>query len=243
MSMKEIFERISKGPVGTGLEVQNHQCLSSIAFEAETLWQDVWESEENEELRETRQHPNLLLPGDKVALPEKEPKDVEGESDQVHTFVMRGIPCALRLRFTKLGKPRAKEVYEIWQNNVRVDGGGGGRRRRAQVANTLDDAGMLELDCLIPTWEKITVLLGEEKEAYEFELGTIAPVTEPRGLQTRLWNLDYYRGPLSDEFTEETETAFRRFLMKNGMTDEVSQGIDEPSMKNALALMVNLHGC
>ena len=98
--------------------------------------------------------------------------------------------------------------------------------------------------------EKITVLLGEEKEAYEFELGTIAPVTEPRGLQTRLWNLDYYHGPLSDEFTEETEAAFWRFMLKNGMADEVADGVDEPSMKKALALMkkalallVNLHGC
>lgn len=107
----------------------------------------------------------------------------------------------------------------------------------------MNDNGILNVDIIQPDWEKITVILGDKREAFEFELGTIAPVTEPRGIQTRLWNLGYYHDELTDEFTTETENAFRRFLRKNGMIDVIHVDQDDAPVKSGLTLLVSVHGC
>ena len=230
--MKDSIEKISKGPIGEGEEIKAGQCISSIAFEQDMQWNRIYLHDKNEKLRETRQHPNILLPGDKVTIPEKEPKEKEEKDvDTVYTYKRKRIPCGLQLRFTKFGQPRKEEKYELWNDAGKVYEG------------ELNENGILQVGIIRPDWKKVSVRLGEKREEYEFELGTIAPVTEPRGIQARLWNLGYYHGELSDEFTTETENAFRRFLNKNGILDKIDDDLNDAAVKSGLSLLVSVHGC
>ena len=232
LHVKDIMENISKGAIGEGKEIKAGQCISSIAFEADMQWNKIYLHEKNKTLRETRQHPNILLPKNKVTIPKKEAKEKEEKHvDTVYTYTRRLIPCGLQLRFTKFGKPCKEEKYELWSNLGKVYGG------------KLDENGVLEVAIIQPDWKKVWVRLGEKGEEYEFELGSIAPVTEPRGIQARLWNLGYYHDELTDELTTETENAFRRFMNKNGILDTIGEDLDEAAVKSGLALLVSVHGC
>lgn len=115
--MKDIIEKISKGAIGEGKEIKAGQCISSIAFDEDMEWNKIYLHEKNEPLRDTRQHPNILLPGDKVTIPDKEPKEQEEKDvDTTYTYKRKGIPCGLPLRFTKFGQPRKGETFELWAN-------------------------------------------------------------------------------------------------------------------------------
>ena len=230
--MKDIIKNISKGAIGEGKEIKAGQCISSIAFDEEMKWNKIYLHEKNEKLRETRQHPNILLPGDKVTIPAKEAKEKEEKDvDTVYTYTRKVNPCGLQLRFTKFGRPRKEEKFELWRDEVKVDEG------------KLNEKGILQVAIIRPDWKKVLIYLGEKREKYEFELGTIAPVTEPRGIQARLWNLGYYHGKLDDDFTVETENAFRRFMQKNGLLGDIHEKVNKDDVKSGLASLVKVHGC
>jgi len=236
--MKDIMEKISKGAIGEeGKEIKAGQCISSLAFEEQMEWGKIYMHDKNEKLRETRKHPNILLPGDRVAIPEKEAKEKEEKDvDTVYTYKRRLNPFGLQLRFTKFGRPRKGEKYELWSNGRKV------------YEDKLNENGILEVLDIRPDCKKVLIYLGEKKEEYGFELGTLAPVTEPRGIQARLWNLGYYHDDLTDEFTTETENAFRRFMNKNGILDKIDEDsidkdLKEEAVKSGLALLVSVHGC
>lgn len=75
--METIMQDISTGPVGEGEDIESGQCFSFIAFMEDIAWDTAWDHEDNEELRLARLHPNILLPGDKVTIPPKNPVVVQ----------------------------------------------------------------------------------------------------------------------------------------------------------------------
>ena len=79
--------------------------ISSIAAESGiTLWQTVWLSEANADLRSKRSNPNLLFKGDRVArgdvvvVPNKVKKDESKKAGSPHKFKIPSKPLFLRLR-------------------------------------------------------------------------------------------------------------------------------------------------
>ncbi len=75
------------------------ECLRSIAARHGFANPDViWRHEDNAALRRARPSANVLAPGDRVAIPEREPKAVECADGQKHRFVVRRPPTrALRV--------------------------------------------------------------------------------------------------------------------------------------------------
>jgi hypothetical protein len=238
--MKSIIESISKGPVGTGDDVKPGECAYSIASAANADWRKLWLSA-NDDLKDARQHPSLLLPGDKVTLPDPEPKDDEEDDvDTEHVYRLKPKPkWTLSLRFTQFGQPRKNIPFSLQVLES-------GDSAEPIAKGNLDEKGVLSHDGMELEWTKVKVVLGEEdapESEYEFEIGAVGPPTEPRGIQARLWNLGYFHDDLSDEFTVNTENALRRFMAKNGLLAACDQDVDEDKVKEGLAQLVRAHGC
>jgi hypothetical protein len=195
----------SLGPLGKGKEIKPGDCISSIAVSKGLTWKEIWEHSDNTELNTYRMHPNILLPGDKVTIPKKTKKEEDKESENRHRMRLRGVPGILRLRFTRFGQPRKGEAYRLDVDNYVRQGG------------KLDDDGAFEAK-IWPAAQKATVLLGKDQdnldEEFNYKLGWIAPANEPRGVMTRLWNLNYYHGELYDVFDEEAENTLRKALLR-----------------------------
>jgi hypothetical protein len=237
--MREILDSIRYGKIGEGKELTAGQCLSSLAVENGMAWDKIWEHPGNRDLKRMRRHPNLLLPGDRVTIPERKVYKTEKDVDHIYTYKLTPFKCDLQLRFTVFGMPRENEEYLVLHEKTEIASG------------KLDKNGMLQVNpprgC-----SSVTVLIGPKKERFEFEVRGLAPVTEPRGIQQRLWNLGYFHGRLGDEFNSETEAAFRAFMTKNDITpsEKNLSSLNEKekrdcwinAVKSGLALLVESHG-
>jgi hypothetical protein len=169
------------GPVGDGdYEVQEGDCIESIAATNGLLWQTIWNHPNNESIKNARASRNILLPGDHLFIPEKVLKTYDRSTDARHTFVRKGIPCKLRLRVLQSGKPRANESYRLV-----VDG--------KEYSGTTDGDGWVEV-AIPPTAQSGELTVGStplQRQVYSLDLGGMDPVTEPSGIQKRLTNLGF----------------------------------------------------
>ncbi|MFH1075402.1 MAG: hypothetical protein V1753_00935 [Pseudomonadota bacterium] len=49
--------------------VKQGDCIESIAFKHGLFWETVWNHPNNQQLKQERKNPNILLAGDKVFVP------------------------------------------------------------------------------------------------------------------------------------------------------------------------------
>src|SRR5690349_22189598 len=57
----------------------------------------IWDHPRNAELKSLRTTPNVLLPGDKLFIPEREVRTEARPTDAKHEFVLSGKPLKLRV--------------------------------------------------------------------------------------------------------------------------------------------------
>ena len=159
--------------------VKEGDCLHSIAERSGHLWETIWNHADNRELKRARRDPMVLLPGDRLTIPEKRPRQESGQTENSHRFVRKGIPATLKLRFVDEDEPRANVPCV-----VEIDG--------VRQSLTTDDDGVLELP--IPPGARrgsVEVGEGEEVVTYALELGRLDPFDSVRGVQQRLANLGF----------------------------------------------------
>ena len=72
--------------MGTDYEIQQGDCLASIARNSGLLWETIWNRPENSNLRTLRVDPNILFPGDILFIPDKDPQPVSGSTDARHSL-------------------------------------------------------------------------------------------------------------------------------------------------------------
>lgn len=188
------------GPVGQGdYVIRPGDCVSKIAKETGHFWATIWEDPANAELRSVRQDPNVLMPQDRVTVPDLREKAEDCATEQRHRFRRRGEPARLRLQFMRGEEPRADEDYQIV-----VDG-------EIHTGQT-DDEGQVEVP--IPgnaCGGKILIGSGDDQDEFQLQLGHLAPATEVEGVQARLNNLSYDCGNVDGELGPKTKSALARF--------------------------------
>ncbi len=179
-------------------------------------WETIWNDSKNQELKNKRQDPNVLFPGDVVQIKNREAKQEPCAAEQLHRFRLLGQPAMFRLRVLNEDEPRANEKYTLKIGDQEYEG-------------TTDPEGKLEHPC--PNDAKKAVLtIGNEPDAqdtYEMALGGVDPVQEVRGAQERLFNLGFDPGPIDGKLGPKTEAALRAFQKKHeleetGMLDEAT---------------------
>lgn len=185
--------------------VKQGDCISSIAYENGYGPATLWDADENADLREKRGDPNVLLPGDKVVLPDKEMVTTTHATGKRYTFVRRGVPEKLRLQFLLDDEPRAGEPYVLEINGAVV----------ASDKST-DGDGRIE-HSIPPNARSGRVLFRDGTEVYELSLGHLDPIDQARGVKARLKNLGFYFGSVDDTLDEATEFAISAFQESRGL--------------------------
>jgi len=177
--------------------VQQGDCLTNIAAGSGLLWTTVWNHPNNAQLRQLRKDPNVLYPGDQLFVPDLQPKEVDRPTDQLHTFVRKGVPAKLKIRLLDQEKPLAGVSYQL-----EVDG--------ALKSGVTDSDGYIE-EPLPPGAQRgrLTVGEGTTREAYEIQFGSLDPFDTDTGVRGRLASLGFG--------VDDIQEAIKAFQQKEGL--------------------------
>lgn len=186
-------------------EVRQGECIFSIAKIYGFFWEKIWNHPNNAQLKQSRQDPNILYPGDVVFVPEKEEKQESCATEQRHRFRKKGTSAMLRIQLLDDDEPRADESYVL-----EIDG--------QLFSGTTDGDGRLEHP-ILPDARKGRLLVGEAQEEYILKLGYVDPIDEVSGVQARLNNLGFDCGEVDGVLGPRTEAALREFQRKYELTE------------------------
>ncbi len=211
----EAAEAAGTGPVGQGdYTVRQGDCMASIAVGTGHFWETIWNDSGNSELKEVRKDPYVLLPGDKVTIPELRRKDEDIEPEKRHRFVRKGAPEKLIVVFRVAGEPRANESYQL-----DIDG--------SITEGTTDSAGRVEI-AIRPDAGGGRITFTESGDEYELDLGHLDPISEIAGVKGRLRNLGFFSGTVDAEIDDDLKRAVTSFqhqqkLPMTGQADEATR--------------------
>lgn len=244
------------GPIGRGDHVvRQGECISSIADRYGLFWETIWNDAGNAELKETRKNPDLLLPGDRLVIPDKRRKEESGATEQRHRFRRLGVPIDLVIRILKdrsewgayghdpddndddsyndapapiesRGDPEP-EANEPY--SLEIDG-------RTLEGSTDGDGILRERISPAARSGRLVLRRGQTDErVIDLLLGQMDPVSEPIGAAKRLCNLGY-RCRLDRTVTESIAAALKAF--------QADQGLDETGRLDGATqdILVSAHG-
>ena len=200
-------------------KVKPGDCISSIALDHGLFPDTIWNDPDNAALKTKREDPNVLLEGDQVVIPDKQPKEVTKPDAQRHRFRRKGVPEMLRLQFLGDGdsQPWADEPYTIDIDGRLFTG-------RTSAQGTVEQR-------IPPDARRARVFFQGRDIEYQFDLGHLDPADKVKGAQGRLKNLGYYDGPLDGGMTEATTGALVEFQI---VRDLPVTGELTPETANAL---------
>ncbi len=181
------------------VQVKQGDCLASIADQHGFFWEQLWNHQQNSDLKEKRKNPNVLLPGDKVFIPDLDPFIVSCPTGQAHKFMVKGVPEELNLQMKIDGLPVKNTDYIL-----ELDG--------QEIAGTTDGEGRI-VQSIMPSTKSARVVLGEGEDRLEYNLnlGHLDPIDEVSGVQARLDNLGFGLGKTDGELGQNTAAALKSF--------------------------------
>ena len=196
--------------------VSQGEGISSLSERYGFAPETIWEHPENARIRALREDPNVLLPGDVVCIPDKQPKFLEGATNARHRFRRKGVPAMFELQLLDGDRPIAGVPYVLAVSDQRLPG-------------TTDGQGILRHyvpNAASKGWIEYT----ENGKATRLELnfGCLDPITEIVGVQKRLNNLGFPCGEPDGTLNSATSAAlllfqFRAELEPTGVLDEVTR--------------------
>ena len=158
-------------------EVQQGDCLSSIAAHYGIAWKTIWEFGENADLKNRRKDPNVLFPGDVIVVPDKVEKVEARPTGDRHVFVTTRKPTHIKIRLTIDDEPRKALPYELVADGLTLKG-------------STDGGGYLTAE-IPPDAQSGRLIVGdkEPRETYELAFGTLDPIDTDEGVEKRLRSL------------------------------------------------------
>lgn len=182
----------------------------------------IWDNPANAQLKKKRGNPNVLYPGDKLVIPDKETKEETGVTGQRHRFQVHGCMPVLRLAIKDVdNQPIAntpcKLIIDLDAYDLMTDGEGKIEQRIPLKASH----GELFIQNV-----NIPLIIGQ-----------LDPVEEQTGWQARLNNLGYNAGPPDEADEQQVRSAVEEFQCDNGL--EVD-GVCGPETQKKLK---EVHGC
>src|SRR4051794_9204285 len=79
--------------------------LSTIAHERGIDPKTIWDHPKNSELKKKREHAEILMPGDRVFVPERSPEKLEATPEKENHYALEALPPEVEVHVTLCGKP------------------------------------------------------------------------------------------------------------------------------------------
>jgi hypothetical protein len=162
----------------------------------------IWDHPDNAALRERRQNPNVLAPGDELLVPDVDAPTFEIQTGRRHAFVVPTTALELRCRLLDpFGEPRRDLAVRCLVDDV-------------PAALQTDGEGMLVVPIRAAS-ERVRIELPEL--AYELEVGHLDPHDLPSGIRARLMALGYAAGEADGDDPEDLRFAVELFQHDHGL--------------------------
>jgi hypothetical protein len=210
--------------------VQQGDYLSKIA-EAFGFadYQTIWFHPQNAELKQLRQNPNVLFPGDVIFIPDREDRVESRNTDKRHKVLKHGKVLKLRLTLEDLyEKPIANA-----QCILTVEGDA--------KKLTTDATGRIERIIPPNAHDATLVINGDQtpfaSTQFAIKIGDLDPVDTPSGQAARLANLGYYFEDLETIDADAFSSAVEEFQCDHGL------GVDGVCGSQTQAKLKTIHGC
>jgi N-acetylmuramoyl-L-alanine amidase len=192
-------------------------------------WQTIWKHPNNADLKNKRQNPNVLYPGDLIFIPDNQSREESCSTDKKHIFVKKASDLKLRLTL--------RDQYEKPIANASCILILGGK----SVTVKTDGKGKIEADIQPDDHEGILIIQDPEtpfdSTPISFKIGDLDPVDETSGQVARLNNLGYFAGDLEQPDPAAFQSAVEEFQCDNSLTVD---GICGPMTQ---AKLKKEHGC
>src|SRR5947209_1300822 len=94
-------------------KIEEGESVISLSEEYGFFANTIWNDPDNAELKKSRRHMNILMPGDVVVIRDLRLKQVDKPTAQQHVFRRKGVPAVYRLQLFDLEQPRAREKYRL----------------------------------------------------------------------------------------------------------------------------------
>jgi hypothetical protein len=203
--------------------VEQGEHLSRIAAQYGFLdYHTVWEAGENADLRKLRKDPNVLFPGDRLFIPERQDKQAPAPTGQFARFVVPVQKLKLRLVVLGWDKKPIRNVRCV----LEIDG------QRSELHT--DDNGLLERE--IATDANAGTLTIQDI-SFPVRIGNLDPADEISGYRARLANLGYRPGSSDDPADPELRSAIEEF-----QCDHPPLTVDGVCGKQTQTKLVEVHG-
>jgi N-acetylmuramoyl-L-alanine amidase len=210
--------------------VQQGDHLSKIAKDfGFSDYRTIWDHPNNADLKQKRQNPNVLFPGDTVFIPDRELREESASTDKRHRYQMDTQKLKLRLT---LEDQHEKPIANA--SCILLIGG--------QTADIKTGAsGLIEEDIPPRAHEAYLKIQDPQTPFYDvpisIKIGDLDPVDEVSGQLARLNNLGYFAGDPAQKDDRAFQSAVEEFQCDHGLTVDGKCGpITQAKLKQE-------HGC
>lgn len=213
--------------------VQQGDYVSKLAAESGfSDFKTIWDHPKNQELKNQRATPNVLAPGDKLFIPDKEVRTEARPTDAKHEFVLSGKPLKLRVVIHDMAdKPVSGKPCDL-----KVTGS-----PDVSPLNT-DGTGMVERE-IKPDAAAGKIKLKDDGLPIdldrELQIGFLDPLDHVTGQKARLNTLGYDAGAVDDDVTLQFKSAVEEFQCDHMSPPDVD-GICGPKTQ---AKLKQVYGC
>lgn len=190
------------------VDIKPGDTVARIAGTAGLAPETIWSHPSNAELKDQRDHMDVLAVGDQLSVPEPSVKTVEGNTCRRYRFRRRGVPMRFILQILGAwGSPRKERPYRLIVDGIALEG-------------MTDENGVLRH--FLPNAAKAGKLHLDELEL-DLPIGVLEPKSNLLGVQQRLNNLGFHCLNDAGELGQSTVSALIRFqrLMKLPATGEL----------------------
>ena len=190
-------------------------------------WRTIYDHADNEAFRAKRPNPNVIFPGDQLAIPDKDVKEVVLPTTSKHKLRVKRPKVMLRIQLmSEAGEPLAGKQFELSFGEDLHEG-------------TTDGDGILEAKVKAGDEQgELTVWGSADREAerwcWHIRVGHLDPVEELAGVRQRLNNLGYYCAPTGDEPDDTLRYAVKGFQRLEGL--EPTGEVDDATRRKLVAL-------